>query len=181
MRYMELFFRGFGTNVLITICAALVPICLGVLLSLLAKRSTLISTIISAINIPFESIVIPVAVVACYYVVGRFFHLNYSGLIPSIMVVFVLSLAYLFYIPTRYNKNDSFVKNTLYNGLGLLSNLFKWSFVAHLVGVAEALRASNYIMNHQFRPWPYLVTFAVAFVILLLVEAARFLVKTFLK
>ena len=180
MQYFELFFRGFTTNILITACAAFWPLVLGILLSLFVKKSTVVSAIVDAVNIPLESISVPLAMMALFYTLGRFFHIG-NLYVYTVIVVMALSLAYLFYMPTRYNEGYSFIKNILYNGLGLISWLFKWSFVASFVGVMDALGAARNLVARTYQFWPYTVVFLVAFGILFVIELLRFLVKKLIK
>ena len=182
MQYLELFLRGFGTNVLITILAAIVPITAGILLSLLARVNSKVSAVISAISIPFESILIPVAITICYYALIRIIHIGNARVLRTFLVVFVLALTHWLYMPARYNEHFSFLKNILYNSLGLLSSLFKWSFVSFTIGVADAFSASRNVYAITFDGfWSFWVTLLGAFCILFFVEIARWLIKTFMK
>ena len=51
--------RALIVNILITIFSSIIPLIIGILLSLLAKKSSIASKILGWLKIPFESICIP--------------------------------------------------------------------------------------------------------------------------
>ena len=52
-------------------------------------------------------------------------------------------MAFFWYMPAKYNQAYSCVKNILYNGLGLISNVFKWSTVAALLSYPDITTAAK--------------------------------------
>lgn len=189
MNYIQLFAGGFGNNILITILAAIIPLCVGIplsLLFLLSKRhpkiSAVISAIISAVNIPFVSILFPAALLLCYYGFVRYFHFGNLQITRTVIVVFALALTYWLYIPARYIKEWSFGKNTLYNSLGLLSRLFVFSFIgSYFIGLPDALTIARNMVAYRYVMWPYLVVLLGTFCVLFFIELVRWVIKTFMK
>ncbi len=169
--------KGLLTNFGITFFSAIVPLIVGIPLSFVVKKSKVVGKIFGWVNIPFECICVPIFIFVGFYIPGFVLGISIPRIVP---VIVALTMAYLLYMPSRYNQNCSFLKNTLYNGLGLISNLFKWSFVAKSIAVVEALSVTvDYTSRGMF--WSLIVTFLIAGAALLVIEVARTVIKQFMK
>lgn len=176
--------RALIVNILITIFSSIIPLIIGILLSLLAKKSSIASKILGWLKIPFESICIPLFILVLFYLPSFIFDtrifssINFSN---SLIMTIALSTAYLLYIPARYNPDFSFLKNTLLNSLGLISALFKWSFVAGFITINDMLLAARTLMASKYTIWPLIIAFLIVTTILVIIELAKTLIKQFMK
>lgn len=176
--------RALIVNILITIFSSIIPLFIGILLSLLAKKSSIASKIFGWLKIPFESICIPIFILVLFYLPSFIFEtriFSSNNFSSSLIMTIALSTAYLLYIPARYNPNFSFLKNTLFNSLGLISALFKWSFVAGFIAINDMLFAARALMATKYNIWPLLITFLTISIILFIIELAKTLIKQFMK
>ena len=182
MKYVEMLLRGFGGNLLITaatVCLLLLP---GILLTLLAKKVPIIGKIFGWLSIPFECICPIALILVLYYVVLTLgFHWGNIQVTGFIAMILGLTIAYMGYMPARFVPEYSFLKNVLYNGLGMISAVFKWSFCAFVIGGQDILFYARNVMNHTYRSGYYWIPFLAAFACLIIVEIARRVIKQFMK
>ena len=195
MQYISYIIEGFTINLFTTAVAVVAPLIFGILLSIGAKKSSVIESVYNWLKIPFESLAIPVVIVMVFYIpallfdipvfakIDRFFYQNFDIQNSSriIIVTVTMSIVYLWYMPGRYDRKYSFLRNTLYNGLGLVSSLFKWSFVASLLSVRDILGAALHLVAQKAILWPLFLAFVVTLVILGVIEIGRAFIKQFMK
>jgi len=167
--------EGLTQNLLITILSVIVPLGLGILFTYLASLNRTSNTVFSWVSLPFECIG-PISLLFVNYYMG-FFRMR-SGLLIAVLT---FSICFLGYMPARYRNTESLLKNCIYNGLGLLSTVFKWSFCASMIGVVEMQRAANMILTRTGDFTCLWIPLICAFLFLLLIEVGRRLVKQFMK
>ena len=178
MKYLGLLFDGLGRNFLITIASMMFPLGIGILLSIFVRKSETAAKVFNWVKIPFECISIPSLLLTVYYLTAYYFYYLPNNILATIIV---FSVTFICYMPSRYDRSSSFGKNLLYNGLGLFSALFKWSFVTHLIGVADLFGAARSVFGVTYQGWPYAATFVIAAGVLVVVEIGRALVKQLMK
>lgn len=176
MNNINLLLQGFANNIIITIISVIFPLCLGVLLTFLAGKSRIADRIFLWISLPFESICPVLLLVFIYYISGRLINFN-----RYVITIFTFSICFMFYMSARFVKTDSFLKNTLVNGIGLISTVFKWSFCVSFIGVIDLLKAANLIMAKSYNPVSYILPFVISLIIIFVLELAKRLLKQFLK
>ena len=110
----------------VAILAAIFPLILGIVLSVVVKKKPAFGKVASWFNVPFEAICIPIMLYVCYYLPNYIFGFGIPGIFriyiagyvvdfgSMFLNSFVIGLAYLLYMPTRYNNNWSLIKNILY-------------------------------------------------------------------
>ena len=192
MEMIIMLLKGLLLNVVITAIAAVVPLVLGILLSLLAGKAKVFASICSWLNIGCEAIAIPLLICVVYYLPGilfgfqsidQFFYTRIAvedmGRILS--VVLVLGMAFFWYMPAKYNTAYSCVKNILYNGLGLISNLFKWSFVACVLSCTDLFRVALNFTVAKADIFPLLIALLITGIFLGVIALARAIIKQFVK
>lgn len=181
MKEFELLLRGFGGNLLITaatVCLLLLP---GILLTLLAKKVPVIGKIFGWLSIPFECICPVALILALYLSVQSIFHLRNMQVSTNLAIILGLTIAYMGYMPARFVPEYSFLKNILYNGLGMISAVFKWSFCAFIIGGQDIIYYARNLMYRAYRGGYYWIPLVVAFACLLILEVARRVIKQFMK
>ncbi len=176
--------KGLLTNFLITFLAVLIPLSIGIPLSLVCKKSNALSKVFGWLRLPFEIVCVPLLVMLLYYGPGILFnvHLFSGDFSRALCIVLALSFAYTMYIPARYNPDNSFLKNTLLNSFGLISAAFKWSFIGGmLIGVSDAYRAASMFMARYFSGGAFILLFIIVTVVILVLELPKTVIKQFMK
>ena len=82
---------------------------------------------------------------------------------------------------SKYIIKYTFFKNILYNGLGLIAAVFKWSFCVYLIGFTDLFQATRGIFGMTFKTDVFWIPLVVFFVVLLVLETGRRLVKQLMK
>ncbi len=186
--------KGLGLNFIITVMAIIVPLVLGVAGSLLVKNKKALGKVFWYLDIPCRSVCIPLSLLFMYYLPGLtgidIFHdidklmfrtLSIDGFSRTMLLVLILGFAFLWYMPAKYNHEFSLAKNILYNGIGLFSNVFKWSFVAGMIAIPDMLKITQIYVAKTYHFWPYIIPFLVVSFILLVIELVKVLIKHFMK
>ena len=190
MEYIKILAEGLVNTTLITVLSCILPLLLGILLTILAGKVKVFDHIGSWLSLPLECLCPIPLMMALYHLPSLvdidIFHkifrsLGILHLYSPCLVVFTLSLCYLLYMPSRYVASYSIFKNILYNGLGLLSNLLKWSTIASFLAVPDLYRAANTIFMRSFEAWVLLIPLLAIGLALLVLELARRLVKSLMK
>ena len=176
--YLMWLVKGFGNNFLITILSGIIPLTIGVILTFVSSKSRICSKIFEWVSLLFECTCPIVVICAWYYMLA---HLLPVGRYPVWIFVFALSFCFLGYMPARYIESYSFVKNIIYHGLGLFSALFKWSFLAGYIAIIDLLKATEMIRNRNYNSTYYLIPLLFTFIVLLILEVGRRLVKQLMK
>ena len=100
----------------------------------------------------------------------------------TLVTIFCLILSFAGYMPARYTPEYSILKNILYHGLGMLSDIFKWSFTAHVIGFTGLYYFANIIRRQTYRMMEsFIIPLIISIVILLFIEIARRIIKQFMK
>ena len=171
MQYLDLMFAGFGNNLLITLLSIVFPLGLGILFTFLCGKNRTLEKVFHWVSLPFECIC-PIALMAVmYFMVFPFMN---SGLFP---IVLTFSLAFLGYMPARYNRSMSAGRNIAYNGLGLASAIYKWSFCVYIIGYRDLFAAANIVRSRIYIGTVMLIPLAVSFVVIAIIEVARRIIK----
>lgn len=186
--------KGLGLNFIITVMAIIVPLILGVAGSLLVKNQKTLGKVFWYLDIPCRSVCVPVALVLMYYLPGlagttilrdidilMFEKLSIDGFSKTMILILILGFAFLWYMPAKYNHEFSLAKNILYNGMGLFSNVFKWSFVAGMIVIPDMLKITQIYVAKTYSFLPYIIPFLVVSFILFVIELVRVLIKHFMK
>ncbi len=182
MEYIGMLMKGFGGNLLITAVSVGLLLIPGFLLTVLAKKFPVMGKIFGWLSIPFECIC-PVAMILCLYYLMPGVRVMFGGInVYSFFVAILgLTVAYMGYMPARFVPEYSFLKNVLYNGLGMISAIFKWSFCVFVIGCPDILHYARNVMNRTFRTGVYWIPLVVSFACLLGIEIIRRIVKQFMK
>ena len=182
MMHLEMLLKGFGVNILITaatVCLLLIP---GILLTFLAKKFPVIGKIFGWLSIPWECIC-PVAMIVWLSFLDPTARimLGEINIYRCLLVILSLILAYMGYMPARFVPEYSFLKNVLYNGFGMISAVFKWSFCAFIIGCPDLLHYARCVSITHYRYGIVLTALAASFVCLFVIELLRRIIKQFMK
>ncbi len=179
-------FQGLWQNILTTAMSAVLPFIVGTIFTLIAGINKKASNVINWLSLPTESLFPGLVVLLVYYLgMPMFSKIGVtipSSVFSSVFLAMALSICFIGYMPARYVPSFSRGKNILYNGLGLVSSLFKWttlgSFIAVFDITKEAMRigAINYEMVT-----PVVLALVITVVVVLIIEIAKRLVKQFMK
>ena len=178
---MEKIIEGLSNNILLTALAFIMPWVLGCLMSILfstTKKLDFIRKIFQIISLGFESLCPLITILVLFYVVGSSVRFSNAGFVFAALG---LAISFIGYMPRRYDPQNSIMKNLLVNSIGLMSNIFKWSFCASIIGVMEMARAASNIAAHTCEYGTYFIVFAISFVVILTLELTRYLLKEYLK
>ena len=187
--------EGLQKNFIITACAVLIPLISGILLSLWVKKVPVIGKIASWANIAFKAISIPLLIMLIYYVPGylldepifaeidRYYYIEYdiNDVGRFIPVVIALCITHLLYMPAKYNLSFSYSKNIIYNGLGLISNTFKWSLISSMILINDIVKMAKEMAAMKAMIGPMFLAFIVVGIILVILELSRALIKQLMK
>ena len=157
--------EGFAGNCLIVMLSCILPLGLGVVFTLVASRSRTAAKVFRWVSLPFECLCPAALMTAMYFAVFAYY--VDSGLVA---IVFAFALSFFGYMPARYHEADSFAKNLLVNGLGLISAMYRWSFCAGLIAYKDLLRGADIIRSRTFVGWVTLIPLFVSFFMLLVPE-----------
>ena len=164
--------QGLINNFLITVASCVLPLMIGTAAYFVCSKNDVISKLSHLVGTLFESFCPVITIVLLYYCV-----FSQSRLNATLVCIIGFSLSFLGYMPTRYNSEYSFFKNTIVNGLGLISSILKWSFCASFIGVVELLRVANIQMSRTYDPSSFWTAFIISFVALLILELMKFFAK----
>ena len=171
MKYKDTILKGFGTNFLLTLLSIIFPLGLGILFTFLCSKNRTLAKVFHWVSLPFECIC-PVALMgAMYFFV--FSNLD-SGLFP---IVLTFNLAFLGYMPARYDRSMSAGRNIAYNGLGLVSAVYKWSFCVCIIAYIDLFYAANIVRSRIYQGIVMLIPLAVSFVVIAVIEVLRRIIK----
>ncbi len=168
-----------GKNFLITIISIALPLGIGILLSFFASKNKIVNNIFGWISLPFECICPLALLLVNYFVVHNGFH--FSGQQPLLVCVLTFLTAFIGYMPARYVSEYSFLKNVLYNGLGLFSAVFKWSLCVSYITADDLLKYCRSIVSKTYNTVYLWIPLLICFVVIIIPEIARRLVKQFMK
>lgn len=182
--------KGLLNNVLVTFLIVLLPLIIGSVLAIFQGKFKIIRAIFSWLSI-FSECLCPVLVVLTYvdvflyetglYKVNVFAFKMDDIITPFWIMVLALSACFVGYMPARYVESYSIFKNIAYNGLGLISTAFKWSFLGSLIGFVDLAKAAINLRNRTYSGWYILIALIIAVSILFVIELGRRAVKQFLK
>lgn len=175
--YFPRILEGLLTNLLIVAVTFVCVFPIGLLLSFFASKSKTAGKVFNWLSLPFECLTIITALFFVYYSVNRLF-----GLSALITTLVVFTICFIGYMPARQDPNASFLKNILYNGLGLISTVFKWSLVSSIIGAPGIVRQAQNVAAitfNSFEVWTF-VTICV-FIVILPIEIGKRLIKNLMK
>ena len=168
------FFTSLLNNILITVLSCIIPVLVGIAFNYIysASENPTVSKLSRLFGTVFESICPLVLLTVLYFSVAR--HLRIR---PFWVCVIGFSISFIGYLPLHINDEYSFVKNTVVNALGLASTVFKWSFCVSFISVVDLLRYATVKMSSSYNALSFIPVLAVSFIILLVLELARFFVR----
>ena len=178
MDVILLWFEGLSRNLLITALSAIIPLGLGVLFTFFASRNRIAETVFSWMSLPSECVCPVLTMLVLYYQVLADLGIDVSAIAAAVIA---FTCCFSFYMPARFVRSDSFLKNVLVNGLGLLSSLFKWSFCVSFIGIVDMLKVASMMGNKAYNYWYYVIPFMVCLIIVGCLEAGKRLIKQFMK
>ena len=175
---IQMLLKGFANNILITGLSAILPLIIGIPLCYFASRSKIADSIFHWISIVTECLCPLVLLVAVFYLPATMIDIR----LPREFVAYLaLTVCFLFYMPAHFNKGDSFLKNTLYNGIGLISSIFKWSFCIGYIAVFDLLKAATNAFTSSFETLWFIVPILISVIILFILELGKRFVRQFMK
>ena len=149
--------KGLSVNLLITFASCIFPLNFGILTSVFARLNSKVEKVFSWLSLPVESFCPLVFLAALFYGTNLFDISVYRNIIPIV----AFSICFIGYMPARYNSGYSLIKNILYNGIGLISTVFKWTFCLGFIGVDELLRTAGVLNMRYFSGKPYIIAFLI--------------------
>lgn len=176
--------KGLGTDLLITALAVILPLIVGIGLTLLMHftRKTALPKVFRYVSVITEGLCPLLILPMIYYVFPQLLTMQYA-VNPVFISSAGLSLCFLGYMAYRYDGRDSLCKNIVVNGIGLVADMMKWCFastfmigVSGLVGAARNYSAYTY---HFFGP--YFSATIIILVVLVVLYIARQICKDLLK
>lgn len=184
IKILGMIFKGISINILTTIIASIFPILAGCLLTYVSKNNNAMIKPIKIIGNVFESFS-PIIMMTLIAYISYHTKLAYYATIFSLntMCYIGLSLAFVGYIPSRINNDNSFQKDMVVNSLGLLANAFKWSFCIGLVANVRELYVSvihQALIQGGRRPemlFAVLISVLFSFIILFVLKMLRLLLE----
>lgn len=168
---MELF-KGLLNNFLITGCSCILPLIIGLAMYFICVKNKNLCKVAHFFGMFFESICPLLTIMIMYFCVLRKVQLN-----PLLVCIIGFTISFIGYMPTRFNKKDSLIKNLAVNGIGLISSIFKWSFCASFIGVKDMLGVAKILQSKTFEAYYLWVPFLVAILIIFILEIIRFVIK----
>ncbi len=169
--------KGFAGNLLITVLSFIFPFIIGTVFNILANKFKLADTISNWISLPIE-ILCPVTLFPlCYFVLFP----SGKKIVSFLIIIIVMTITHLGYMPARHNKDKSILYNILYNGLGLISSLFKWSFCVGIINVMDILEVASVYLSRTYNSSYYWIPVIASTLTLFVIETARKLIKQFVK
>lgn len=165
-------FQGLLNNVLITIGSCVVPFVIGIAAYFVCSKNESLSKLAHLVGIVFESFCPVITILLMYYCIFG------NSRISAIWVCIIgFSISFLGYMPTRYDSDYSFFKNTVVNALGLASSVFKWSFCASFIGTVELLRVANIQMSKTYDASSFWTVLLISFVVIFILELVKYIAK----
>ncbi len=160
------------TNILITMGSCIIPIIVGILSNYICKQNEGLSKLARLAGAMFESFCPLFTIFVMYYCVFRMLRSN-----PIWICIIGFTISFIGYIPSRYNKEYSFAKNTIVNSIDLVAVVFKWSFCANYIGVLDMFRYANLQFARLYRPSAFWFPFSIAFVCVMVLKLVKFIAE----
>ena len=182
-RYFPRLLEGGFNTLLITVLFSIGPLAVGIVLSFLASKFPVVGKIFGWLSLPFECISVPALLLVSFYTLGQLFgnwHIRME-IVTWIAIAITFTLGFAGYMPARHVAEYTFFKNILYNGLGLVAAVFKWSFCVYLIGFTDLFQATRGIFGMTFKTDVFWIPLVVFFEVLLVLETGRRLVKQLMK
>ena len=175
---VKMFLEGLGNDLLIVSLSAIFPLMVGIGLTTLLHftRRTPVPKIFRYLAIFTEGLAPTVILLICYFEIL----LNAPGVVGAVVA---LSVCFAGYMVFRYDERDSLLKNILVNGIGLVADLFKWSFsILGYVAIVDITRAANLYRCTTYSMWtPFLLLLVITFAILAFLYLVRQICKDVIK
>ena len=178
---IKVLLEGFGNSLLITVLSVIFPLIIGTIIIIFSSKFKVVNSIFGWLSVPFECLCPIFLCTAIYFLIPM-------KIIPYdiwylIITVFVLSLCFMGYMPARCVQSYSAIKNILYNGIGLVRNIFMWSLFVSGCTMAntDLFKATSRIISYSYNTIYWLIPLLVSIVILFIFELARRLIKQFMK
>lgn len=165
-------FQGLLNNIFITVGSCILPISVGFAAYWLCNKNESLTKIARICGAFFESFCPIVTIVFLYYCVFGQLHVN-----RILVCIIGFSISFIGYMPSRYDPENSMIKNLVVNTLGLISTAFKWSFAAGWIAVADLLKFASMQMAKTYDVASFSVVFFISFVIVFALEMIKFFVN----
>ena len=168
--------KALSGNISITLLSCICPIVVGILLTLLCRTHRVVGMIVGWLSVPIECLCPIVLLYVIYFFAGSLLPIS-----PFILCVLTFSIAFIGYMPARYVREYSLLKNVLYNALGVIRTTFMWSFCVSVVGQSDLLGFSRQLFGRTYDSLYFIIPLIVSFLCLLCIEVMRVAIKQFLK
>ncbi len=184
---LSMILSGLGTDILVVILSAILPLLVGIGLTVLMHftRKSPLPKVLRYVAILTEGLV-PTAVLFITFfsvpdVVQEMIP-TFRGQAISCAVI-SLSICFLGYMVFRYEERDSLLKNIVVNGIGLIADLFKWCVaLVAIIGVQDLIGFAKVYVGRTFEyVIPYTLVLIVSSVVLVVLYLARQLCKDLMK
>ena len=187
MDLFSMLISGFGTDVLVVLLSALLPLLVGIGLTVLMHftRKSALLKVFRYVAIATEGLVPTVILFTTFFSVPRAIQ-NLHPLFrmePLSTAVIALSICFLGYMVFRYEERDSLIKNLVVNGIGLVADLFKWCVaVVAVIGVQDVLGAAKLYVGRTYNiTGAYSLVLLISSVVLVTLYLVRQLCKDLMK
>ncbi len=166
--FISLLFEGLFSDFLLTLLSCVMPIAVGIGMSLLLRDNDELKKPVKFVSMFFESLSPAFVLLAIYFCI-----------LPAIDSAFLISVigftvSFLGYMPLHANPKYSVMKNLIVNSIGLFQKVFMWSFCAGLIGSMGMYRAVSLCHISTFAMYPYWIGLLISSVILLACQLARY-------
>ncbi len=173
-----IFIEGLTNNILITAGSCVIPLLIGILAYCLPAvfKKEILSRIVRLFGVFFESLCPLAVLLFLFFLLGK-----YSAVNMMVYTIIGFTICFIGYMPVRYDSRNSLVKNLVVNSLGLISTVFKWSFVSGTIGVLDLLRSAQMQVARTFDSTPYIYVFIISVAIIFFIELLRYIANELLK
>ncbi len=165
---IKMIFEGLLVNIIITTLSCIVPIVVGILSNKICKQNQALTQPARLCGLFFESLCPILAIVVFYFLIN---------LGPMIACVLGLTLSFIGYMPSHFNEEHSFAKNTIVNAIGLISIVFKWTLCVSFIGVHDIFGITRMYCSQTYEMTGYLISLIIVFAIIFILELAKFVAR----
>ena len=176
-------FTGLLYNLLIMLLSAILPLIIGIGLTILVSKVKK-----KGLRIPLRIVgaalysLAPVALTFCFFFnvfgVLKVQNAQNAGMFS---IIFTITLSHLGYFMMCYDDSGSIKKNIIVNILGLFSSTFLWSMVGSLVGAPEVINTAKTVAGHTYEFGIYIKVLFLCFIVLAALNIPRMILKEVLE
>ena len=170
--------EGFTGTFVLVISSLIIPLVIGIVLTICGTKNSTVEKVFSWISLPFECLCPLILFYIIYFTVPIYLGIYTTSFLCCIST---LSVCFIGYMPSRINQNYSVLKNILYYGLGLLRNIFFWSFTSSVIGYLDLFKAAQMVTATTYKMEFCFIPFVFSFGFVMVIEVARRIVKQCMK